>query len=392
METTTTKDCCQPQENRLYRYTGTATLIVLGLLALFLYAYNSLNATREAVLDLAKESLAGNYELLRMIDRQQPLPNNLLIKARELDVYDEFSDQMIKSTPIWSQSDKLNQDSLFLIAYRIIETSTHSSQGIKQAIEHYELQDDSLYFELIHARKILQLIAPLSQNRYLVLSSHDERLFDYLSSIDRHTKIATLIIVIASLLVFYISYLLYRLKNRERELEVSYQNKTENVEKIAMTDALTGVMSRRKFDLILEEMVHMAEHFSYPFCIILIDIDNFKRINDTYGHDQGDAVLKTIAHYVTQHIRDTDQFARWGGEEFVIITPMIDLQQAILLADKIRQGIAGLNHKTVGKITCSFGVSTYRKKEGIETLFKKADEQLYAAKHSGKNCVMPLLE
>lgn len=234
----------------------------------------------------------------------------------------------------------------------------------------------------------MTLTAPLTHERFLVLSTFDPTLFESLKKLESQSNPARWLMIIFSLLAFYISYLLYRLRYKEDELERHYQSQSEKVEKIAMVDTLTGAMTRRKFDETIQELLHTGEHFSHQFSLILFDIDDFKKVNDTYGHDAGDIVLQRVANHVKSHIRQSDQFARWGGEEFVIITPVVDPMQAVHLAEKLCQSIAALTIDPVGHITCSFGVSVYRKGCSQEALFKQADEYLYKAKKSGKNRVI----
>ena len=145
-------------------------------------------------------------------------------------------------------------------------------------------------------------------------------------------------------------------------------------------DPLTGVYNRRYFDLVLSKFIKKAAKYNIKFSVLMLDIDYFKKFNDTYGHDVGDKVLKIVSSTVKEHIRgNQDILFRYGGEEFVIIS-MDDLTGAITLAKKINS----LEFKgSPEKITVSIGISSYKQGEDV---VKLADDNLYKAKEAGRNC------
>jgi diguanylate cyclase (GGDEF)-like protein len=145
-------------------------------------------------------------------------------------------------------------------------------------------------------------------------------------------------------------------------------------------DGLTGVYNRRYFDLMLPKFIKKAAEYNIKFSVLMLDIDHFKKFNDTYGHDVGDKVLKIVSSTVKEHIRgNQDILFRYGGEEFVIIS-MDDLTGAITLAKKINS----LEFKgSPEKITVSIGISSYKQGEDV---VKLADDNLYKAKEAGRNC------
>jgi len=120
----------------------------------------------------------------------------------------------------------------------------------------------------------------------------------------------------------------------------------------------------------------------------MLDIDHFKNFNDKFGHLIGDEILIMLANEVDKHTRATDLFARWGGEEFVILFNNISLKSAKLKADEIRKQIQSLKHITAGGVTASFGVAEIKEDDTMKTLLRRADEALYEAKESGRNCVV----
>ncbi len=168
-------------------------------------------------------------------------------------------------------------------------------------------------------------------------------------------------------------------------LKIMKQKK--ELEKISTTDYLTGLYNRHKLNDILKSEFHRANRIKSPFGVILLDIDFFKNINDTYGHNVGDSVLKEISNLLKQNIRVSDTLGRWGGEEFLIIVPQGDKQKEQILAKKLRLSIEKYSFITVKNITASFGVATYQEGDNIDSLIKRADDALYKAKENGRNKV-----
>ncbi|MDQ7055582.1 MAG: GGDEF domain-containing protein [Persephonella sp.] len=163
------------------------------------------------------------------------------------------------------------------------------------------------------------------------------------------------------------------------------KNLEENLRKLATVDQLTGIYNRYAFEKFLEEEINRAERYGSGFSIIMFDIDNFKDVNDMYGHQVGDRILKELVNIVRNSIRKSDIFARWGGEEFMILVPIKEKQDAYRIAEKIRSEIENYRFDSVGKVTVSIGVSFYKKGDSIKTIIRRADTALYQAKKSGKN-------
>ncbi|NQY21672.1 MAG: diguanylate cyclase [Campylobacteraceae bacterium] len=162
----------------------------------------------------------------------------------------------------------------------------------------------------------------------------------------------------------------------------------KNIEKLSVTDALTQIPNRLYLDKSYEKESLRVNRHGTTLALILMDIDFFKKINDTYGHKIGDDVLVEIAKLIKNNIRGIDVLGRWGGEEFLIICPETNIFGAVMLAGKIRKVIENYKFKEVNKITCSFGVTEYYKNENIEESFNRADKALYIAKEQGRNKVI----
>lgn len=189
-------------------------------------------------------------------------------------------------------------------------------------------------------------------------------------------------------------YLKRSILTMAQELEaLIYQLKEDKsrFEELAYTDPLTGLRNRRFFLEELKEHLELAKRYGEPLSLIMLDVDNFKNINDEYGHDVGDLVLKKLAQVIEENVRSSDIAARFGGEEFVIALPKTSGEEALLVAERIRQGfkrarinINGLEVST----TLSAGVSTFTGSEDIDTLIKEADKALYQAKRTGRDKVV----
>ncbi|MDC0224753.1 diguanylate cyclase [Deltaproteobacteria bacterium] len=167
----------------------------------------------------------------------------------------------------------------------------------------------------------------------------------------------------------------------------------KNVEIMADTDRLTGLANRRRMDEFLEAIFNLFPEEKQPFSLIIADVDQFKQYNDAHGHQLGDIILASVAAIIKKCIRRGDLAARFGGDEFVVILPNCDKENAVLIANKIRVDIAKDKFKyqqqQLGKQTCTFGVATFPEDaDTTELLLKKADDSLYKAKSDGRNKVI----
>jgi two-component system cell cycle response regulator len=164
----------------------------------------------------------------------------------------------------------------------------------------------------------------------------------------------------------------------------------EEVRILAIRDGLTGLYNRRHFQEVLAHQIELSRRYAWPLSLLFLDIDNFKGINDTWGHPEGDLVLKAVADFLQSHVRLADVLCRYGGEEFVVLLPQTSWNQAHLLAERLREGIAAtpirMCHGEI-HIAVSIGLSCLTPQESGEELVKAADAALYRAKQSGRNRV-----
>lgn len=171
--------------------------------------------------------------------------------------------------------------------------------------------------------------------------------------------------------------------------DITIQKEAEEIFKnMAIKDELTGLYNRHFLESIIEGEIDRAKRYEYPVSAAILDIDNFKKINDTWGHPVGDIILKEIADILMKNSRASDYVMRIGGEEFIVLMPHTNLQGAYNLAEKIRDLIENRVHPIVGKYTASFGVAEASPDEKYIELYKRIDMALYRAKESGRNRVV----
>jgi len=163
------------------------------------------------------------------------------------------------------------------------------------------------------------------------------------------------------------------------------EEEREEVQKKVYTDTLTGVFNRNKFEEVFEYEIKQSRRYHTPFSMAILDIDHFKIFNDKYGHLIGDEVLIMLSQAMKNSIREADMFARWGGEEFVVLFNNTTLKNAVISANKFKNIIGNLEHKTAEKITASFGLTQFQENDTIKTMFERADKALYKAKNNGRN-------
>lgn len=171
-------------------------------------------------------------------------------------------------------------------------------------------------------------------------------------------------------------YMLVRIKEGYMEAQLD-----------AYTDFLTGLRNRRYLELALERELFRVQRYGRPLSLVVLDLDGFKAVNDTHGHEAGDRVLKALATCLEGHIRQSDRAVRLGGEEFAVLLPETDLAHALALSERLRQAVARLKVPPAGPLTASFGVAQASPTDSPLSLLKRADEALYRAKRQGKNRV-----
>lgn len=206
--------------------------------------------------------------------------------------------------------------------------------------------------------------------RYEKKGDHDHRLIGFIFS-----GIAAFLLLLV-LREFVVNKYRARLQALNRELE-----------QLSNTDALTGIANRRLLNHVFEKEIIRAERYRSKFSVIMLDVDFFKAINDDFGHQIGDDVLKSIADLMIDTIRESDLAGRWGGEEFLILCPETELYGALQVAETIRQKIQRHDFGIPSGITASLGVAEHREGQSLQAVIKAVDTALYEAKKAGRNTV-----
>ncbi|MCP4118637.1 MAG: diguanylate cyclase [Desulfobacteraceae bacterium] len=171
------------------------------------------------------------------------------------------------------------------------------------------------------------------------------------------------------------------LKAAHEDLEI----KNEELNRLSMTDTLTGLLNRRAIKPIIEKEMSRKNRFAHPVSFMILDLDNFKQVNDQYGHAAGDEVLSKVAGTIKSILRKTDSIARWGGEEFVVLAVDVDLIHAVAMAEKIRKTVMSICFERVRPVTVSIGIAEYHPDEDFQQWYNRADSALYKAKNEGRN-------
>lgn len=252
-------------------------------------------------------------------------------------------------------------------------------------------------FHLLHAAKsnnpfikacFLALISFVFFSTCYIISNLNEPLYasEFLNTLKPYVYIINMFITFIALLGFSILFLI--------EIETAYSNlysKNLELDNLANTDPLTGLYNRRTMKAHIQNMYEDYNITKNPFSVIVCDIDNFKKVNDTYGHECGDEVLKTISSVLSSLTRGQDFLCRWGGEEFIVFLHNIDKDMARTIAERIREKIQETEMQfgdTKLHITMTFGVASVTETDDYEELFNLADSRMYEGKKSGKNKVV----
>ncbi|MDQ6992200.1 MAG: sensor domain-containing diguanylate cyclase [Mariprofundus sp.] len=257
----------------------------------------------------------------------------------------------------------------------IIADNIHSALGISAVAEKI-LSSDNGFFEyerdneiiLMNSRKI-----PALKWYVIIEQTESNALKDIQKTLITNLVIGFIVIVITLLIIAYTVNI--------------FQRRLENM---AVTDKLTGIGNRNYFDSAFRQALRFRKRDHKPLSLMIIDADHFKRINDTFGHLEGDRVLKELSHLMRKELRETDIVCRWGGEEFLILAYNCTLDSAFILAEKIRSSVekaALIEYEDHSSVTISIGIAEMTDNDAEDSLIKRADDAVYAAKKEGRNCI-----
>lgn len=272
----------------------------------------------------------------------------------------------------------------YLPANYIVKKELLTNLHVASKVQFSGIADQDLYLVFQKNHSMLKelfnrAIASISEEE---LKNLEEKWANYeekniTTSVNTSYTSVYLIIEFLVFLIFLGFYRQYQIKKYNLQLEL-----------LSNTDKLTGIYNRLKVDALLEYEKKLFDRFYRPISIVLFDLDFFKKVNKEYGHKVGDDVLKTVAKIIQEHKRETDDFARWSGEEFLVICHETDINGAKVVAEKFRVAIEAYKFETIKSITSSFGVAEFEKYESIEKLLNKADTALHKAKANGRNMVV----
>lgn len=167
------------------------------------------------------------------------------------------------------------------------------------------------------------------------------------------------------------------------------QEENKKLRSMASTDHLTGLVNRRSMINVIEKSIINYEENNKPFSLIIADIDDFKRINDLYGHNDGDRALKSITYLLNNNLRKNDTLARWGGEEFLVLLAETTYKEACIVANKLKDSLSAFQHNYLDEtenLSMTFGISQF--KGDLDRCISEADKALYKGKNGGKDCVV----
>jgi len=194
--------------------------------------------------------------------------------------------------------------------------------------------------------------------------------------------------VVFILLVLYWNTKIITANRLLKEAQKDIQLKNEELKKLSITDTLTNLYNRRKLEELIQSEIDRCDRFHHTFSLVMLDIDHFKKVNDTYGHQIGDQVLIQIADILKASLRKTDFVGRFGGEEFVIITLETNEKEVVDLVEVFRTKISNHTFPQVGHKTASFGITTFKPNDTLQSLIKRADDALYEAKNTGRDNIV----
>lgn len=200
--------------------------------------------------------------------------------------------------------------------------------------------------------------------------------WNFQSAIRLSIALAVLIIIVYS---YEISLFLYRQREEEH---------LKKLEVLSTQDFLTGLYNRGHITQILQDELERAQRYNSTFSVAVLDLDDFKKINDTYGHNVGDKVLQNVSRCLQTHVRKTERIGRWGGEEFLVLFPNTKENDAFQVCQKLNQALKETDFREIPAVTISIGVCEYRKEHDLTYLISQADKALYRGKQEGKNQVV----
>lgn len=321
------------------------------------------------------------------VDQIAIIVTNIGHNYKDLGDHEKAAQYLEQAYQLFSENDqRVKRLQLYPVIIENYQALSNFERALELMIEYKTLYDETISLEsqekFNHSQSEFELAR---KEKELIASQLEEALKE--QSILQLTKdkmeqkstqhlLISIVIIISLILIFLL--LAYRIKTR------AYLQ----VKELSLRDQLTNLLNRRAIHHIIQMEVNRFNRKPIPFSLVLLDIDYFKRLNDSYGHECGDIVLKAVAKTLTSTLRSSDEVARWGGEEFLILLPETTAEQAYHIAEKVRLAIANIvvsyNEKSI-TTSVSLGISEFNGLNHYEDVIKQADEALYSAKEQGRN-------
>lgn len=377
-------------ENELNRYKeGAESLSSRTMIRNELAEYKNGEVSFHELQNYTQEKYSDGVKVLKNIIAAFRVSENKIIASwgeKEINSYEEFINYNNTTTEIKI----LKKDFLVLINSTINKDNNKLGNDIvifnlKPLMN--EINSENINCEIIYSEEkingvekdniVVEYRRLLNTNYWLKSETLKNQLYHSLNSL------SSKIIGGFSILLFIISVVFYRtLTSTSKEVINELENKVEIITEISETDDMLGIYNRSKFIDVLKSEISRSRRYNHDLSLIMFDLDCFKVINDEYGHQVGDEILIEITEIIESEIREIDLFARYGGDEFMILNPETKLENAVRLAERLKKKISSTNFTEVNKITLSFGVTELKDKDDIDSLLKRVDDALYKAKES----------
>ena len=314
-----------------------------ALILTLIYIFFSKENIKDKIENQYIEDIIQQYTVYKKTFLLSHNLKSILIKNEDYIDNTELIDEFASSTPfILEKKDK--NIARFSIVFAFFEKNKKQKEEIQKKIDSLKNNDYKVKID----KKHISLFGTVFDEGYINITKYTGQDYNTKDSIDYLFDELLVFALINILMFIYSINLLKKNQKNASEMLEDFNELKKNTQKLAFEDTLTKAATRLKFNEVLNNAMQIASRFKQnKFGIIMMDIDNFKNINDTYGHDYGDLVLKSLSSIIKKFIRVSDTFARWGGEEFVLLTPMNNLEQTHQLAEKLRIAIYNIKFEKV---------------------------------------------
>ena len=324
----------------------------------------------DIISNIDPETLMDNYRICDLININKPI-SSAFSDATTIEVLTNMVDSSLDNIIIKSEND----EPIGIITTKDVMKLLKSPSDLTLPIETYMTSPLQTLHEKSTLRDAINFMKSKHFKRIVVVNDKNE-----------------IISIILQRELISLSYSKWATIMKEYSSELSQINellnkKTKKYEEMASVDHLTGLYNRYKFTELYVSLYRTMAARDNHMSLIMLDIDHFKHVNDTYGHNVGDKVLIGVSKLLKQYFRNVDIIGRWGGEEFIILVPTATVETCEILANKIRLGIEEANILDDLKITASFGITQIKLQDTLEEAVGRADDALYEAKNSGRNNV-----